>query len=101
MDDLFGTALQLGIGGLSVAGIIYVSLQHSKMMKAMQDAFVHTLDQRSDKHESALRERESAMRGLEASVRAGLTEQLTKNTVALLDVAKLLGRVARHLDGEN
>lgn len=98
--DLFSTALQLGIGGLSVAGIIYVSLQHSQTVRELQDAFLKQLDERADKHERAMHEREVALRSVEAEVRTTLTGQIMQNTTTLADVAKLLARVARHLDGE-
>ncbi len=99
--ELFSSAIQLGIGGLSVAGVIYISIMHGKTMKEVQAAFLKTLDERTDKHEAALQERENTLRSVEKSVRDSFTEIITKNTVALLDATKILGRVARHLDGES
>lgn len=96
--DLWSTALQLGIGGLSVAGIIYVSLKHTQTTREIQQDFLRTLDSRADKHEAAMTERESSLRQVEMSVRSMLTEQITKNTVALLDVTKVLGQVIRKLE---
>lgn len=101
MDSSLLTLLpNLSIGVVAVLGLAYVSLKHAQTQKDSQDAFIKTLDTRADKHESAMTHREQAMRELEASVRASMTEQLTKNTIALADVAKVLGRVVRHLDGE-
>lgn len=85
--EFWSAGLQLGIGGLSVAGIIYVSLKHSDTTAKMQRDFL-----------SALKEREDSMRQVETSVRNMLTEQITKNTVALIDVTRVLGRVVRGLD---
>lgn len=96
--DLFSSAIQLGIGGLAVAGVIYVSLQHAKTVQTLQTYFLKAIDERADKHEKSMSEREIALRNVEVTVRNSLTEQLTKNTVILLDVAKLLSKVARHLD---
>lgn len=98
--SLWGAALQLGLGGLAIAGLVYVSVKTSETQKKSQDAFLKALDDRADKHEKAMAERESALRSVEHDVRKNLTDQLTQNTVTLQDVAKVLGRVARHLDGE-
>lgn len=98
--SIWSTALQLGIGGLSVAGIIYVSLQHAKTQRDSQSQFLRALESQQEKHATIMEKREESMRQLENSFRTNLTEQLTKNTVALLDATKVLGRVVRHLDNE-
>lgn len=87
MDQLLSILPNLSIGVVCIGALVYVVI-----------LFVKTLDSRSDKHEAAMKEREVAMRELEASVRNNLTEQLTKNTIALIDVAKVLGRTVRSLD---
>lgn len=80
---------QLSIGVVAVLGLVYVSIKHNTALDKQREDFL-----------TALKEQNTAFRELEASVRANLTEQLTKNTVALSDVAKVLGRVVNHLDGE-
>ena len=98
--ELFSSALQLGIGGLSVAGVIYISITHQKSMQEIQGNFLKAMDDRSDKHESAMNERELALRSVEKAVRDSFTEIITKNTVALIDATRIMARLMRHLDGE-
>lgn len=81
---------QLSIGVVAVLGLVYVSVKHNAAIDKQQENFL-----------AALKEQNLAFRELEASVRANLTDQLTKNTVALSDVAKVLGRVVNHLDGDS
>lgn len=88
----------LGTAGVAIAGLVYVVIRNNETVAQSQDKFLKTLDDRADKHEIAMRERENAMRNLESNVRASLTDQLTKNTIALTDVAKVMGRVVRHMD---
>lgn len=98
--DLLTLLPNLSIGVVAVLSLAYISIQHAKTQRDTQERFIKTLDDRADKHEAAMGKREDAMRSLETSVRSSMTEQLTKNTVALFDVAKVLGRVVRHLDGD-
>lgn len=77
----------LSIGVVSILGLVYTTLR-----------FVKALDERSDKHEKAMKEREEALREVESSVRNNLLQHLTAATIALQDNAKVLGRVVRHLD---
>lgn len=100
MPEFWTILPNLGTAGIAIAGLVYVVIKYNEGMKDMQERFIATLDSRSDKHNTAMQEREVALRDVERAVRNSLTEQLTKNTVALLDVAKILGRVTRHLDGE-
>lgn len=87
METLLNILPNLSIGVVSIGGLVYVVLQ-----------FLKALDQRADKHETAMGEREQAMRNLEADVRRNLTDQLSKNTIALTEVSKILSRVVNHLD---
>jgi hypothetical protein len=80
--DFLTVLPNLSIGVVCVLALVYIAIK-----------FLSILDARVDKHEKS-------MRDLEASVRTNLTDQLTKNTIALADVAKVLGRVVRHLDGD-
>lgn len=77
----------LSIGVVSILGLVYVVIR-----------FLQALDDRADKHEVAMTKREEAIRNLESDVRRNLTDQLAKNTVALTDVARVMGRVVRHMD---
>lgn len=98
-----------GLGGLAVAGIIYTALKNSDTQKKIQDGFIKAMAEQSDKHLAAmeaqatrhltaLQERENSMRQIEKSVRDNLTGQLTQNTVALMEVTKIMERVGHRLD---
>lgn len=87
--DLLTILPNLSIGVVSIGALVYVVLR-----------FLKTLDDRADKHEGAMKEREMAMRALETSVRQSLTEHLSLASVALQENTKALARVIRHLDGE-
>lgn len=77
----------LSIGVVSILGLIYVTLR-----------FVKALDERADKHERAMSERESALREVEREVRMLIGNTMTAATLALQDNTKVLGRVINHLD---
>lgn len=99
--DFLTVLPNLSIGVVSVCALAYVTLKHSDSTAKQREDFLKALDERTKRHEGAMFEREKAMRELESSVRQTMSTQLTENTIALADVAKLLGRVVRHLDGDN
>lgn len=99
-ESFLATLPNLSIGVIAVLSLAYLSFRHSTTQKEMNSAYIKALDGHAEKHMKMLDERETAMRSLEASVRSSLTDQLTRNTIALTDVTKVLGRVVRHLDGE-
>lgn len=92
----FATLLpQLSVGVVAVLSLAYVTREFLKHLDKMQVS-----------HQSAMTERETALRAVEADVRKNLTDQMiqntiqmTQNTVALSDTAKVMGRVIRVLDG--
>lgn len=108
METSFLSVLpNLSIGVVSVLALAYLSLRHALTQKEAQDKFVKTLDDRADKHEKAMLEREQALRSVESEVRRNLTDQLVQNTVALKgnsdafsNSTRLMERIIRHLDGE-
>lgn len=88
--DFLSILPNLSIGVVSIAGLVYVVLQ-----------FLKALDNRADKHEKAMAERETSLRAVETDVRRFLTDQLSQNTIALQENTKVMGRVVRHLDGDS
>ncbi len=97
----------LSIGVISVIALAYISLRHSQTQQSLQDQFITSLDDRADKHEAAMNEREQALRAVEADVRRNLTDQLAQNTIALKGNAdafasntKLMERFVEHLDSK-
>jgi hypothetical protein len=96
MDALLNVLPNLSIGVVSIGGLVYVVA-----------AFLKALDARADKHDAALKERESRLRNVEEQVRVTLTEHITQAAVALRENAaimnqntRVLERVVRKLDGE-
>lgn len=99
MEQLLTILPNLGIGVVAVLALGYLQVQHNIAIKAQRDDFLKSLDEMATRHERGMQEREVWLRNVEADVRKSLTEQLTQNTVALMDAAKVLARVVRHLDG--
>lgn len=97
-SSLLALLPNLSIGVISVLALAYLSLRHGEAQKSSQDVFIRTLDARADKHALAMEAREASMRDLETSVRNNLVEQISRNTVALIDTTKVLERVVRKLD---
>ena len=87
IENILSVLPNLSIGVVCILALVYVT-----------NRFLQVLDARSDKHETAMREREAAMRLLESSVRTTLTEHLTQASVALAENTKVLARVVHHLD---
>jgi hypothetical protein len=87
MDSFLSILPNLSIGVVAVIGMIYLSIRHGNSLERQQENFLAALDKQ-----------QQSFRDLEADVRRNLTDQLTKNTVALTDVAKLLAHVSRKID---
>ena len=98
--DFLAILPNLSIGVVSVCALAYVTIKHGEANDKAREDFLKAMDDRTRRHESSMFEREKAMRELESSIRGTMSTQLTENTIALSDVAKVLGRVVHHLDGE-
>ena len=85
--DIFLTLANLGIGGVAIGGLIYISNQ-----------FLIHLDKRAEKHELSMAERENSLRIVEKEVRTTVLLQLTKNTEVMNDTTRTLERVVSMLD---
>lgn len=77
----------LSIGVVSVLGLIYVSR-----------VYLQAIDRRDERHASAMKEREQALRDVEKDVRSNLYAHLSESTAALQENTKVLSRVISHLD---
>jgi hypothetical protein len=71
----------LSIGVVSVLSLVYVTVQ-----------FLRHLDERTIRHETAMSEREHALRKVECDVRSLLVELSNKNQSALIENTKALER---------
>lgn len=77
----------LSVGVVSVVALVYVTVK-----------FLEQLDIRSKLHNEVMSERERALREVEREVRTTVLEQISLNTQAMNDTAKVLDRVAALLD---
>jgi hypothetical protein len=71
----------LSIGVVSVLSLVYVTIQ-----------FLRHLDERTIRHETAMSERENALRKVECDVRNLLVDLSNKNQSALIENTKALER---------
>jgi hypothetical protein len=69
IPELLSVLPNLSIGVVSITGLVYVVLQ-----------FLKALDNRADKHEQAMADREKSLRDVETDVRRFLTDQFSQNT---------------------
>lgn len=91
----------LSIGVVAVLALAYLSLVHSRAQKETQEQFMKALDDRATKHESAMQEREEALRSVEREVRSTFSKHLLESTRALEENTKVLSRVVSKLDGQH
>lgn len=77
------------------------------ILKALQTQYLQAFNEASERHEKVMKEREDALRNIEEKARLSLesnvrvqTEQIMKNTNAMMDVAKVMTRVVNRLDSE-
>jgi hypothetical protein len=78
---------QLSIGVISVLALVFVVIK-----------FLDAMDQRTMRHEEAMKERETSLRTVEKEVRATLSTHLTESTHAVRENTKVLERVVMRLD---
>lgn len=81
----------LGVGVAAVLALGYVSLRHSQESTQRTEKFLKHIDERTQRHETAMMEREGALRIVEKEIRTQLAETLSKNTT-------IMERVILHLD---
>lgn len=101
MQDFLSILPNLSIGVVSICGLVYVVLKFLEKMDALLTQYLSATSSASERHEKAMSERENQLRNVETHVRETLTTALTQNTIALTDAARVLGRVAQRLDGNN
>lgn len=100
MTEWLSSAVNLGIGGLSVAGLVFTTVKFLEKMEAMQRRYLESLEAAAKRHEGAMKEREDHARDIETHVRQTVTTALTQNTIALTESAKVLGRAVNKLDAK-
>lgn len=77
----------LSIGVVSIGALVYTTIK-----------FLTHLDDRSNKHETAMFEREKSLRSVESEIRTTVLTQLGKNTEIMNDTSKVLERAIMVLD---
>lgn len=107
MDQLLQILPNLSIGVVCVGALTYITLRFMDILKALQTQYLQAFNEASERHEKVMKEREDALRNIEEKARLSLesnvrvqTEQIMKNTNAMMDVAKVMTRVVNRLDSE-
>jgi len=86
-STLLSGITQLSIGVISVLALVYVCIK-----------FLEHLDKRTEKHETAMMERENQIRLVEKEVRTKVLDQLQQNSMVMADTVKSHERLMIHLD---
>jgi len=87
MDALLSVLPNLSVGVVSIGALVYIVIE-----------FLKRMDERTTKHETAMKEREEALRTVEREIRAQLATQLSLSTAALTENAKVMERAIKQLD---
>lgn len=82
MPEFITILPNLSIGVVCIGALVFITIR-----------FLEHLDQRAEKHESAMNERETQLRTVEKEVRQTILDQLSRNTEVLNDTTKTLERV--------
>lgn len=89
--SLISSLSELSVPAISVIAIAYMLIKTNESRERNTQAFLTSLDDMREEHESAMKERENALRTLEREVRTSILEQLSKNS-------QIMERVINHLD---
>lgn len=82
---------ELSVPAISVIAIAYMLIKTNESRERNTQSFLAELDKMRFEHETAMKEREYALRSLEKEVRTSILEQLAKNS-------QIMERVINHLD---
>lgn len=85
--ELLQVLPNLSIGVVSIGALVYITVR-----------FLQQLEQRSTAHESAMQEREIALRNVEKEIRVELSTALSNSTQAVVENGRVMERVIRVLD---
>lgn len=85
--SLISVLPNLSIGVVAVLSLVYVVR-----------VFLNAMDERTIRHELAMKEREGAHRDLETQVRETLSTHLTESTHTVKENTKILERVVKHFE---
>ena len=98
--DFLSILPNLSIGVVAIVGLVYVTIKHSESSKHQRADFLKALDNRTDRHEKAMSERENALREVEKEVRNEISAHLTVSTSVIQEASKVMERVINHLDSK-
>lgn len=87
----------LSIGVVSVVALTYITIEHGKSARVQQDSFLSALDNRADRHEKSMNERENALRNVEKEVRTEISTHLTASTQTIKEASIVMERVLQRL----
>lgn len=86
-QSLLSILPNLSIGVISVLALVFVVIK-----------FLKSLDERAEKHEQAMNERENALRGVEKDVRDTIVAALAQSTAVLTENTRILQQVINELN---
>ena len=86
------------ISVVSIAALVYLSQRFLMQMDKRAIAHDEAMKERSSNHEISMLERENQIRIVESHVRTTVLTQLSQNTIAMNDTAKMMERVMTKLD---
>jgi uncharacterized protein (DUF39 family) len=99
MDTELLTILpNLSIGVVSISGLVFITIRFIDYLKEERERQEIQETQRAERHESAMKERELALREVEKEVRTNILSQLSKNTEIMNDTSKVMERAIMILD---
>ncbi len=87
METLLSILPNLSIGVVCIGALVYVVMINNTL-----------LEKRAVAHESAMLEREKALRSVEADMRKNLVDVVSKATAAIEQNSRVMGRVVDQLD---
>lgn len=88
----------LSIGVAAIGGLVYVTYLFIKHLNEQSARQEEKEEIRAERHETAMKEREGALREVEKEVRTNILSQLSKNTEIMNDTSKVMERAIMILD---
>lgn len=86
-SELLAVIPNLSIGVVCIGALVYITVR-----------FLEKLDERAMAHESAMSERETALRGVEREIRTELVGALGRSSEAIAQNTRIMERVVTSLD---
>lgn len=89
---------QLSVGALGLLVFGYITIRNGETNERQVNGFLGALDERTKRHENAMKEREDALRSVEREVRTEISKQLAASHATNERAAAIMERVIKYLD---